>query len=145
MTVPETMRAVVLTGHGGLDKLEYHEDTGIVELHINGRANGEELMEAATARIAFGKERGVERYIINVRHLEAPRSATTAVFEIPTRLYDEQGASRSSTIAVIAPIDAQSMWAANFFEDTCVNRGWRVETFLDRDRAIDWLLETLPR
>jgi NADPH:quinone reductase-like Zn-dependent oxidoreductase len=26
MTVPETMRAVVLTGHGGLDKLEYHED-----------------------------------------------------------------------------------------------------------------------
>ncbi len=26
MTVPETMRAVVLTGHGGLDKLGYHED-----------------------------------------------------------------------------------------------------------------------
>ena len=25
-TVPDTMRAVVLTGHGGLDKLEYHED-----------------------------------------------------------------------------------------------------------------------
>ena len=26
MNVPETMRAVVLTGHGGLDKLEYRED-----------------------------------------------------------------------------------------------------------------------
>ena len=26
MTVPETMRAVVLVGHGGLDKLEYRED-----------------------------------------------------------------------------------------------------------------------
>ncbi len=26
MTVPPTMRAVVLTGHGGLDKLEYRED-----------------------------------------------------------------------------------------------------------------------
>ncbi|MCP4390739.1 MAG: zinc-binding dehydrogenase [Gammaproteobacteria bacterium] len=26
MTVPAKMRAVVLTGHGGLDKLEYHED-----------------------------------------------------------------------------------------------------------------------
>ncbi len=26
MRIPETMRAVVLTGHGGLDKLEYHED-----------------------------------------------------------------------------------------------------------------------
>lgn len=26
MSVPKTMRAVVLTGHGGLDKLEYRED-----------------------------------------------------------------------------------------------------------------------
>jgi hypothetical protein len=26
MTLPTTMRAVVLTGHGGMDKLEYHED-----------------------------------------------------------------------------------------------------------------------
>ena len=26
MNLPETMRAMVLTGHGGLDKLEYHED-----------------------------------------------------------------------------------------------------------------------
>jgi NADPH:quinone reductase-like Zn-dependent oxidoreductase len=26
MNLPETMRAMVLTGHGGLDKLEYHQD-----------------------------------------------------------------------------------------------------------------------
>jgi NADPH:quinone reductase-like Zn-dependent oxidoreductase len=26
MNLPETMRAMVLTGHGGLDRLEYHED-----------------------------------------------------------------------------------------------------------------------
>ena len=26
MTIPDRMRAVVLTGHGGLDKLEYRED-----------------------------------------------------------------------------------------------------------------------
>ena len=123
-------------------KLEYHEESQIVELHINGRASSDELREAAAARIAFGKEKNAERYIINVKHLEAPRSRTTAVFEIPTRLYEEEGLSRGSTIAVIAPIDVESQWAVNFFEDTCVNRGWRVETFLHRDRAIDWLLET---
>ena len=31
MTVPAIMRAVVLTGHGGLDKLEYHEDWPVPE------------------------------------------------------------------------------------------------------------------
>ena len=125
-------------------KLEYHEQSQSVELHISGRANGDELREAAAARIANGKEKGVERYIINARHLAAPRSATAAMHDIPTRLYDKERLSRSSTIAVIAPMDAQSMWAVNFFEDTCVNRGWQVESFLDRDRAIDWLLETPP-
>lgn len=29
MTIPDTMRAVVLTGHGGLDKLEYREDVPV--------------------------------------------------------------------------------------------------------------------
>lgn len=124
--------------------LEYHEDVQIIELHISGRANGDELKEAAAARIVFGKEKAVEKYIINVIHLEAPRSTSTAVYEIPTRLYDDEGLSRNSMIAVIAPMDAKSMWAANFFEDLCVNRGWRVETFLDRDRAVDWLLEPSP-
>ena len=123
-------------------KLEYHEQSQIVELHIDGRADGNELQEAAAARIAFGREKGAERYIINVRHLQAPRSTTTAMFEIPTRLYEDEGLSRSSTIAVIAPIDVESQWATNFFEDICVNRGWRVQTFLHRDRAVDWLLET---
>lgn len=31
MTVPAKMRAMVLTGHGGLDKLEYHEDWPVPE------------------------------------------------------------------------------------------------------------------
>ena len=26
MTIPTTMNAMVLTGHGGLDKLEFHEN-----------------------------------------------------------------------------------------------------------------------
>lgn len=32
-TIPEKMRAVVLVGHGGLDKLEYHEDWPVPDLH----------------------------------------------------------------------------------------------------------------
>ena len=124
--------------------LEYHEDTQIVELHVTGKMTGAELKEAASARISFGNERDADRYIINARHIDAPRSTTPAVYEIPTQLYDEQGLSRNCAIAVIAPIDSESIWITSFYEDICVNRGWQVETFLDRDRAVDWLQQTRP-
>ena len=124
--------------------LEYHDDTQIIELTITGQVTGEDLQAAASARIALGKKKGVDRYVINARHIDAPRSTTPAVYDIPNRLYIEEGLSRSSSIAVIAPVDSESMWITGFYEDICVNRGWRVETFLDRDRAIDWLLNARP-
>ena len=41
-SVPLTMAAVVLTGHGGLDKLVYHPDFPVPDL-----ASGEVLIEVA--------------------------------------------------------------------------------------------------
>lgn len=122
--------------------LEYHEDTQIVELVITGRVSSEELLEAASARIAFGEENRTDKYIINARHIDAPRSTTLAVYDIPTRIYDEKGLSRDSAIAVVAPIASESIWISSFYEDLCVNRGWRVETFLERSRAIEWLQDS---
>jgi len=119
--------------------LEYSERLQIVELVISGRVTGEELKEAAEARIVYGQELGVNKYIINARHIDAPESATPAVYEISTKTYSDKNLSRDSQIAVIAPIASEAMWVTSFYEDICVNRGWRVKTFLDRDRAIEWL------
>jgi len=122
--------------------LQHIENLQIVELTISGHVSGDELKEAAAARIALGKERGVHKYIINARHIDAPESATPEVYDIPTRMYAEKKLSRASQIAVIAPLSSESMWVTGFYEDICVNRGWRVHTFLDRDLAIDWLQES---
>jgi len=124
--------------------VEYIGDLQIVELTISGRVGGDELKEAAAARIALGQERSTDKYIINVRDIDAAQSATAEVYEIPTKMYAEKNLSRASQIAVIAPLSNESMWITGFYEDICVNRGWRVHTFLDRDRAIDWLQEPGP-
>jgi len=121
--------------------LKFHEDTRIVELQISGRVKGDDLIAAANARIDLGKEKGVDRYIVDARDIDIPRSATLALHDIPARLYDDKGLSRSSAIAVLRPVSERSEWATSFFEDLCFNRGWRVESFDDRDRAIGWLLE----
>lgn len=124
--------------------VEHNEDLQIVELTISGRVSGDDLREAAAARIALGQEKGIDKYIINVRHIDASESMTPDIYEIPTKIYAEKNLSRSSQIAVIAPLASESLWVTGFYEDICVNRGWRVHTFLDRDRAIDWLQEPAP-
>jgi hypothetical protein len=122
--------------------LEHIENLQIVELTISGRVSGDDLKEAAAARIALGQEKGIDKYIINARHIDAPESATPGVYDIPTKMYAEKNLSRASQIAVIAPLSSESMWVTGFYEDICINRGWRVRTFLDRDFAIDWLQES---
>jgi hypothetical protein len=122
--------------------LEHIENLQIVELTISGRVSGDELKDAAAARIALGQEKGVDKYIINVTHIDAPESTTAEVYDIPTKMYAEKNLSRASQIAVIAPLSSESMWVTGLYEDICVNRGWRVQTFLDRNLAIDWLQES---
>jgi len=122
-------------------RLEHNLDLQIVELTISGHVSGDELKKAAAARISLGQESGVDKYIINARHVDAPEATTPDVYDIPTKLYAEKNLSRASQIAVIAPLSSESRWITSFYEDICVNRGWRVQTFLDRNHAIDWLQE----
>ena len=66
MQLPETMRAVVLTGHGGLDKLEYHEDWPIPT-----PAAGEVLVRVAAC--------GLNNTDINTRTAWYSKSVTTGI------------------------------------------------------------------
>ncbi len=120
-------------------KIEYVNDLHLIELVISGELSGEELQASAAARIAAGKEKGVTDFIINAADLVAPRRTTVAVYEIPSRLYAEEHMPREARIAVIVPFDPESSWIVSFYEDLCVNRGWRVFMASDRAGALAWL------
>jgi len=66
MTIPETMRAVVLTGHGGLDKLEYHHDWPTPE-----PGDGEVLVKVAAC--------GLNNTDINTRTAWYSKSVTEGI------------------------------------------------------------------
>ncbi len=118
---------------------DFINDLHIVELTLAGELTGEELQASAAARIALGDEKGVTDFIINARDLVAPRDATLAVYEIPARLYPEKNMPRDARIAVVIPTDPESSWIVQFYEDLCVNRGWRVFMAPHRESALGWL------
>ena len=123
-------------------KVDFINDLHIVELILSGELSGEELQASAAERISVGEEHGVTDYIINAHDLVAPRAATMAVYDIPARLYAAKKMPREARIAVVIPVDPDSAWIAQFYEDLCINRGWRVFMAPDRDSAMSWLRPT---
>lgn len=119
----------------------FNEDLQIVELVLSGHVAGPEFADAAAARIAMGQEKGITNFLIDAGDMVTSRSATVGVFQLPTAVYPEKKMGRDSHLAVLVPKDPGSIWVADFFEDICVNRGWHVQTFTDRNTAIDWLQE----
>lgn len=120
-------------------QVEYIDEFNIVELTLVGKLSGPELQEAAAARIALGDEKGVTRFLINAKDLVTSRSATMSLYDIPTRMYSENDSRRNTQIAAVKPTAPESEWMIQFYEDLCVNRGWRVLMASDRESALDWL------
>lgn len=121
--------------------VEYDKALGIVELRLSGKLSGAELQASATARIALGQEHGITTFLIDAGSLIAPRSATMSIYEIATKTYSETNQRRETRIAVIVPTEPESEWIIQFYEDLCVNRGWRVHMCEDRVAALAWLHE----
>ncbi|MGI9272807.1 MAG: hypothetical protein ACR2QT_13605 [Woeseiaceae bacterium] len=120
-------------------KIDYQEDSQIVELSFSGRISGAELKEAAAARIEFGNDKGIRKYLIDATEMLAPKSTIFDVLEIPAKVYSDKLMDRSSNIAVVQPTDPDSQWIAEFYGNASVMRGWKSEIFSDRESAIAWL------
>jgi hypothetical protein len=118
-------------------KLNEHEQ--VVVTSFNGLVKGQDLIEAAQARIEFGKQVGIEQFIIDASEMIAPKSAIMDVLDIPKEVYDENAMARTSLIAVVRPSNPSSEWIAEFFENASILHGWRVKTFDDSDAALYWL------
>jgi hypothetical protein len=119
--------------------LECKDDLQIVVLTYSGKVSGRDIKEAAAARIDMGKQKGITRFLIDTRKVEADESATMGIHEIPAKMYPEKQVERTNRIAIIGPESSISKTMVRFFENSCVNRGWLVSAFQDYKSAIEYL------
>lgn len=122
--------------------VEYNDDLKIVVLTYFGRVTGSDISEAAAARIDLGKEKGVTKFLIDARKVEADELAGMDIHSIPEKLYTEKQVERTSRIAILAPQTETSKKMVRFFESACVNRGWVVKSFNDQESAVRWLQQS---
>lgn len=111
----------------------------MVEVVLAGANTGEELREATVAGIARIRKTRATRALINtVKLVESPPIAE--LIDLPSQ-YDDEGLSHDTRIALVISERPELHDVAEFFETVCVNRGWAVRRFTDREQAIRWLQE----
>ena len=118
-------------------EIAHDKSLGLVEVVLAGVNTAEELREATVAGIARVRKTRATRGLINaVKQVEAP--AMAELLELPSQ-YDDERLSHDTRIAYLGPERPELHDAAEFFETVCVNRGWAVRRFADREEAISWL------
>lgn len=110
----------------------------IVEAIFTGEITAQDLQEVTSKLIALEKEKGRDKFLIDTREMEFAASFSD-LFDLPTKQYIEEGAGHQDRIAVILSTSTREREAADFYKIICRNCGWQVQTFPDRQRAIDWL------
>jgi len=118
--------------------IKHKPSPGIIEVIFRGFTTGDDLREATTKCISMEKETGTTRFLIDAVEVNLAASITD-LYNLPVQFEDEK-ANRESRTAVILPKSPRARRDAEFCETACRNRGWSVQTFSERQGAIDWLM-----
>lgn len=121
--------------------VDYNSTLGLIDLVFVSNITGPDAQEATSKGIALSKEQGITNFLVDVTDMELTPSIFD-LYDLPTKQYLEEGLDHRSHIAVVLPIRPKAKEATQFYETVCVNHGWRVQSFPNRDEAIEWLTGT---
>ena len=123
----------------GCSKIEYDEDLKIVTVTYSGEFTHEKTKEIIGQRIAFGKEKNTNCFLLDMKNLLMGKGSLFDVLEVPEQIYKGQEMPHSSRTAIIKPDDPKVLEGLEFFKTVCINRGWVIKLFDEREEAIEWL------
>jgi hypothetical protein len=119
--------------------LEYNSTLRIVEIVLAGSITGPDLQESTSKAIALSKDQGIPAaFLVDATELELAASIVD-LYDLPAQQYFAEGADLRNRLALVLPQSPKARRDARFYETACVNRGWNVKSFPNRDEAIEWL------
>ena len=117
--------------------LKYNSTLQIIEIVHTVILSARDIQESTDEGILSQREHGSNAILIDATDLESVASITD-VFDLPGQ-YDDGELSRSTRFAVVRPKLRAARGLAQFYDNVCNNRGWRVNQFDTRDEAVEWL------
>ena len=120
-------------------ELKIDSSSGVIELVLSGVVSGAELRKATSEGIALTKDLEKTRCLIDASDQEETGTILD-LYDLPDQ-YAEEGLDRRTRLALLMPTRDELHEITTFYGALCVNRGWQVRLFSDREEALDWLTE----
>jgi hypothetical protein len=118
-------------------KVEHLPDEQTLLLVSTGLLTAPEARAQTELSLKQIVQHAIPRVLIDysAAQVEVPLSA---IYQLPD-IYDQSGVSRQTVVAVVMPKDKYKIEAFEFYEDICLNRGYRVKLFESTSMAWEWL------
>lgn len=114
-----------------------NDASGMIELVFTGNVTGPEIREATSWSISLMKNRNIKDILFDTTDQEQVPSIFD-IYNLPDQ-YEKEGLTRQSRVGLVLPQKRDLRAQARFYEDVCVNRGWTVRLFENREDAVRWL------
>jgi len=118
---------------------EFNPELGIIETIFSVEMTGVEVREVTSFLISLGRKTGTTKFLVDASEIILVASIFD-LYSLPAGQYVDEGADRSSCVALVIPRDEKAIEAFRFYETACRNRCWNVRLFQERQSAVNWLL-----
>ena len=114
-----------------------HDDPKYAEVITRGLADKDSSLNMAQTIISEMKAKKIKKILIDHRNLENVAGSILDIYERP-KLLKDSGVELGTKIAlVIKPEHSEHF---KFFETVCLNQGFLISIFFDKEEAISWLI-----
>ncbi|MFO7570541.1 MAG: hypothetical protein R6W75_12155 [Smithellaceae bacterium] len=123
--------------------VELNINQKIIELTYAGIVTPKALEEAFCAAVKLATENDVSLFLADCSDMIGGHSVADLYFLIS--IFEASGFHPRSREAIVLPALDTSQQDVAFYETACLNRGYEVKIFPNRDEALNWLTKSAVR
>jgi hypothetical protein len=118
--------------------VKYNPELSIIESVLVDNLTSKDLRMHEAQSIALAMKNKANRFLSDATAATIKVSISD-LYNLP-EFYQDQGLRRPVLIAVLSPTSEAGKKLVDFYETVCLNRGWTVKIFDERQEALDWLM-----
>jgi hypothetical protein len=120
-------------------KLTESSHPQIIEIEYTGAVTPDELIAAFEVLAKEAQVRNSYKILADCSHLEGGHSILNLYYLID--LIEKAGIPHTMMEAIIQPQLTATQEEVRFYETACLNRGYNVRIFANREAALEWLIK----
>jgi len=118
-------------------QIEYLPEEATVVIVSTGETTPQDSVAQTDAAVELQAKYNVHRFLLDYSQTRVTAQLVD-IYELPT-YYNKRGVPHDLRIAVVFPADHLQYEKYEFYEDVCLNRGYRSLIFDSVDKAWAWL------